>query len=620
MLDNMKFYSFVHKQIFVFIILNLSTAPGYVLVGYLYSSFYIALLWMLLVVLIAMWGYKLYRDYKKHDMDLREKERWLTKTKFYLFSASYVWTFMFVVYVLQDKIELHYVALSTQVGSSVVAATLLSSQKKLAIFTLASMMFPVVVYFIFINQVYGYLLSFFAIVLSMVLLYSSTNTFKYLYKSQYQAYHDYLTSLGNRRYFMELLESTIKRLKSKGGFSYFLLIDLDHFKTINDTLGHDVGDMLLKEVASRMKKLTLENNSTLLRLGGDEFGIISATYDEKDICLDTALKFSQKLLKAIKENYSIGDNNLYISASIGVTALNDVEVNANQFIKEADIAMYEAKHQGRDGVIMFSKDLSKKVELKLEIERLLHFSLENNEISLRFQPQINSDKTKSCEVLVRWNNAKLGYVAPDDFIPISEQNGYIIELGYFILEESFKVLKDWDERGVEFKTMSINISIVQMLHVSFIDDVKTLIEKYLTSNQLQKVIFEITETSLAQNIEQLIINMHILKKLGINFSLDDFGTGYSSLSYLARLPISELKIDKSFIDELRISKNGTIVKTILNIAKNMNLEVVAEGVEDEYEKNYLIENDCDILQGFYFSMPVTKDEFEKYLTTAVTKV
>ena len=481
-------------------------------------------------------------------------------------------------------------------------------------------MFPVLVYFILIDQTYAYLLAFFSIVLSAVLLYSSTNTFKYLYKSQYQAYHDRLTSLGNRRYFIEFLENTIKRLKSKGGFSFFLLIDLDHFKTINDSLGHDVGDMLLIEVSSRMKKLAAQNNSIVLRLGGDEFSIISGIFDDRKKCLKAALSLSQELLEVIKQNYNVEENSLFISASIGVTVLNDIEVNATQFIKEADIAMYEAKHQGRDGIIIFNKELSKKVELKLEIERLLRFSLENNEISLRFQPQINSDNTKSCEVLVRWNNLKLGFIPPDVFIPIAEQTGYIIELGYYILEESFKTLREWDEKGIEFKKMSINISILQMLNVGFIDDVKALIEKYLTSRQISKVIFEITETSLAQSVEELIVNMRALKELGINFSLDDFGTGYSSLSYLSKLPISELKIDKSFIDELRLTQDGTIVRTILDIAKNMKLEVVAEGVEEEFEKNYLIENNCDILQGYYFSMPITKEEFENYFPSSIRKI
>jgi diguanylate cyclase len=620
MLDNMKFYDFIHKQILVFIIINLSTAPGYLLIGYFYSSMYIEMLWFVAVLLISLWGYRLRINYLKNDMDVKEKEVWLTKTKFYLFFSSYVWTFMFVVYALQDKIELHYISLVTQIGISVVAATLLSSQKRLAIFTVVNLMFPVLVYFILIDQTYAYLLAFFSIVLSAVLLYSSTNTFKYLYKSQYQAYHDRLTSLGNRRYFIEFLENTIKRLKSKGGFSFFLLIDLDHFKTINDSLGHDVGDMLLIEVSSRMKKLAAQNNSIVLRLGGDEFSIISGIFDDRKKCLKAALSLSQELLEVIKQNYNVEENSLFISASIGVTVLNDIEVNATQFIKEADIAMYEAKHQGRDGIIIFNKELSKKVELKLEIERLLRFSLENNEISLRFQPQINSDNTKSCEVLVRWNNLKLGFIPPDVFIPIAEQTGYIIELGYYILEESFKTLREWDEKGIEFKKMSINISILQMLNVGFIDDVKALIEKYLTSRQISKVIFEITETSLAQSVEELIVNMRALKELGINFSLDDFGTGYSSLSYLSKLPISELKIDKSFIDELRLTQDGTIVRTILDIAKNMKLEVVAEGVEEEFEKNYLIENNCDILQGYYFSMPITKEEFENYFPSSIRKI
>ena len=219
-----------------------------------------------------------------------------------------------------------------------------------------------------------------------------------------------------------------------------------------------------------------------------------------------------------------------------------------------------------------------------------------------------------CEVLVRWNNEKLGEIGPEQFIPISEQTGFIIELGYFIIEESFKTLRDWEDRGIDTKQISINISMRQLFHSSFIHDVEKLCSKYLNRELSSKIIFEMTETSLAEDLEKLISNMNILKGLGIRFSMDDFGTGYSSLSYLRQLPIDELKIDKSFIIELDATKDGRdMVKTILNIAKNLNLTVVAEGIEEVSQKDFLTEEKCDILQGYYFSRPIDKNEFEKYL-------
>ena len=232
-----------------------------------------------------------------------------------------------------------------------------------------------------------------------------------------------------------------------------------------------------------------------------------------------------------------------------------------------------------------------------------------------YQPQLNAKKeVAGCEVLVRWNNEKLGEIGPDDFIPISEQTGYIIELGYYIIEESFKTLCDWDEKGLDVKQMSINISMRQFFHSSFIHDVENLCSKYLSKKLSSKIVFEMTETSVAEDIDKLISSMNILKGLGIRFSMDDFGTGYSSLSYLRQLPIDELKIDKSFIMGLDDTKDGRVmVKTILNIAKNLNLTIVAEGIEEESQQEFLIEEECDILQGYYFSRPIHKDAFEEYL-------
>ena len=403
--ENMSFYQFMHKQIFVVVMLFLGTGPGYILMGYLYTSMIEELVWFFGLFLISLWGIFLYQKYSR-DMTIEQKDRWLDNVRYFMFTYFSLWGVMFIVYVSKDDITLHYIGIATQLGSAVVAATILASQKKLVISAVLTLMVPLFLYFILIGETYSYLLAFFTLILSLVLLYAAKNTHDYLVKSRYQAYHDQLTSLGNRRYFVELLESSVKQNHDK--YTYLLLIDLDYFKTINDTLGHDIGDELLQEVSSRMKSLCKQYDNDVARLGGDEFCILSKSYYTKDECLSDAEKFSNELLNEIKRNYIIDGNHLYISSSIGISIINNPTLEARDFLKEADIAMYEAKNNGRDGIIIFNDKLCKLVERKLDIERLLHFAIEKNEISLVYQPQVDSDKKIiGCEVLVRWNNEKL---------------------------------------------------------------------------------------------------------------------------------------------------------------------------------------------------------------------
>jgi len=613
----------MHKQILVVISLFASTGIGYVYIGWLYSSLLPELLWFSVVLALSFWGYRLHRVFLENDLSIQKKEKWLGQLRYFLFSYFSIWTVMFLIYTSRSEIELHYVAIATQLGCAVVSATILVSQKKLAVITLASLMLPLTFYFIMVGEFYSYLLAFFTIVLSGVLLYASHNTFNYLIKSQYQAYHDSLTSLGNRRYFIELLTNAMKIQKQDHKYIYLLLIDLDHFKTINDTLGHDIGDILLREVAKRMAFLSKEYGNDVSRLGGDEFCILSASYDTEEECLGSASHFSEKLLGVIRENYRIEEHHLYISASIGVSIISNPNIEASSFIKEADIAMYEAKIQGRNGIIFFNDRLAKRVEWKLEIERLLHFSLSNNEISLNYQPQYNSEnEIIGCEVLTRWDNEQVGDVGPSEFIPISEKTGFIIELGYHILEQSFQMLKHWEEKGIYLQQMAINISIRQLFHHTFIRDVKELCDRYLTEEQCSKIVFEITETSVAEDVRQLIFNMRILQEYGIRFSMDDFGTGYSSLSYLRQLPINEIKIDKSFISQLTNTKGQeerSFVEAIFAIAKNLRLNIVAEGIENAEQQKFVVDQKCDILQGYYFSKPLKDDEFEKLFLGTKTR-
>jgi diguanylate cyclase (GGDEF)-like protein len=441
-----------------------------------------------------------------------------------------------------------------------------------------------------------------------------------LEKSNFQASHDHLTGLYNRRYFINYLEQKVENINYSQNVSFMMLIDLDRFKTINDSLGHDVGDKLLKVVASRIEHC-IGTDQILARLGGDEFVIVSQEFVSKEEAYDGAVLLANTLLSKLKETYIIDLHHLYISASIGIEIIEKGALSANRLIKEADIAMYEVKVQGRDGVVIFNELLAKRIESHLQIERNLHFALQNNEITLVYQPQLNAEESViGCEVLARWNNNTLGEISPDKFIPIAEQTGLIIEMGTFILEKSFITFASWAKKGIVLEQFSINISVRQLFHSSFIEEVEKLTIKYLTPELSGKLVFEITETVLVEDIEKVVAIMKSLTRLRINFSMDDFGTGYSSLSYLRAMPISELKIDQSFVANLgKESVDQTVVITILDMAKIFKLNVVAEGVETAEQLSFLHQNGCHIFQGYYFSKPLSYEDFEDFYLAKITR-
>jgi len=284
-------------------------------------------------------------------------------------------------------------------------------------------------------------------------------------------------------------------------------------------------------------------------------------------------------------------------------------------IKEADIAMYEAKAEGRDGVVNFNSLLAQQVDNNLEIERKLYFALKHGEVELHYQAQVNEkENIVGCEVLARWYNPDLGLISPMEFIAIAEKTGIIIELGNYILEEAFKTLQKWEDQGILLDQFSINISVRQLLNESFVYHVEHLCKKHLNNSTRKKIIFEITETLLAEDTNKVVKIINQLKKLDIRFSMDDFGTGYSSLSYLRELPIDELKIDRAFVKRLGESdSDGMMITTIFSLANIFNLTVVAEGVETGEQFRILLEHDCKIFQGYYFAKPMKQEDFEIHL-------
>ena len=612
-MNNQNTYAFLHKQIPVLIVLSIFPGLGYVLLGALHDIYLPALVWYGMVLLLSLWGFWLYLHFKPESMGRHQLKVWYRKIGIFYYIFFGLWLAIFLIYIRVDTYQLHYIAVFTEIGASVVAAILLYPDRRLYRPTLLALMLPLIIYFFLIGQLYSYILSAFAATLTWVLFYTAGSSHQLLMQTYHQASHDQLTGLYNRHFFIEYLQRLMNTLRDSGHYSYLLLIDLDHFKTINDSLGHDIGDTLLKEVSLRLQQ-HLPADHVLSRLGGDEFIITGAEYTDRQSCEARAMALSEELLASLKQSYIIERHHLYISSSIGVSLISADSDNANRFIKEADIAMYEVKATGRDGVFLFSDEMSARVEKKLEIERLLHFALENNEISLHFQPQLNAAGVIiGAESLARWNNEKLGSVSPAEFIPIAEQTGLIVELGNQILERAFAALRRWHDQDLHLEQLSINISIRQFMHHGFIDEIKRLSEQHLTAELLHHVVFEVTETLVAEDINRIIAIMQELHTLGIRFSMDDFGTGYSSLSYLKQLPIDEIKIDRAFVSKLdQDEEDQAMITTILKMAQVFGLSIVAEGVETEGQWRYLRERNCNYFQGYLFSQPLPAEEFSAF--------
>ncbi|MEA3370237.1 MAG: EAL domain-containing protein [Campylobacterota bacterium] len=429
------------------------------------------------------------------------------------------------------------------------------------------------------------------------------------HKVEYMAYHDSLTSLPNRLSIEEYLGNRLPIAKRSGSKIAILFIDLDRFKTINDTLGHDVGDELLIESAKRMRK-GLRDSDMLARVGGDEFVIViespSSDYSAAHVC--------EKILQLFAKPIQTQKHLLSISLSIGVSVYPDDHTNFKQLFKYADIAMYEAKDAGKNTYRYYQKELSVEAHIRLGMEQNLKSALQNSEIYMMYQPKysIIDRRVVGFEALVRWKSATLGDVPPDKFIPIAEDTGFIIEMGLFIFEQSCRDFLELKKHSKSIQTVSINISAVQLYQESFIEDIIKIVQD--VGINTKSIVLEITETHIMKNIQQSSQVLKELRELEFNISIDDFGTGHSSLSYLKLFPINELKIDKTFIDDLPHDKNDVAIsKSIITLSKAMGYVNVAEGIENEAQEQFLKENNCSIGQGYYFCRPKIKDDFIKFL-------
>lgn len=437
---------------------------------------------------------------------------------------------------------------------------------------------------------------------------------------QFLVYYDALTNLPNRRFLNQNIENVITTAQDNDHVGGLLFIDLDRFKNVNDSMGHHVGDALLVETSKRLLAC-LSDADIAVRMGGDEFvlliPVLGRTFEEAQ---SKVTLLAETLLSQLSKVFCLEQTDLFISASIGICLFPFEGANDAQILRQADTAMYEAKESGRNAYRFYRQEMQQQVSERAKLEKALHSAIGNNEFYLVYQPQVNQDgQLIGFEALIRWFNEELGLVPPNRFIPVAEEVGLIYSVGNWVLENVCQQLKIWQDMGLPstFKGVAINISPYQFAKECFVEIVCDVIERSEVDAGLLDL--EITEGMLVDNIASVAEKMWQLKEHNIRFSIDDFGTGYSSLRYLQHFPITQLKIDQSFVRDLTSDpQSHVIINTIVSMATHMNLSVLAEGVEYQEEKDILANMGCEKYQGYFFSKPVNADLATQYLSGDIT--
>ena len=424
------------------------------------------------------------------------------------------------------------------------------------------------------------------------------------------AFYDSLTQLPNRRLLMDRLQHLISVSNRNDSHSAILFIDLDNFKTLNDTRGHDAGDLLLIETASRLQTCVRESD-TVARLGGDEFVVVlEELSNDRDEALRQADRIAEKIRQLLSQPYHITDFEHHGSSSIGVCLFHGGDTTVKDLFKRADTAMYEAKTAGRNAVRFFDPAMQAILVVRMLLESNLRIALANNQFQLYYQVQVNSEgKLIGAEALLRWLHPDRGFISPAEFIPLAEETGLIIPIGLWVLETACSQIKQWEaNKETRHLTLAVNVSAKQFQQLDFVETLSAMIKHHQIDPTRLKI--ELTESTILDNVDATTEKMHELKKLGIAFSMDDFGTGYSSLAYLQRLPLNQLKIDQSFVRDLSHDENdATIVRAIISLGVNLGLNVIAEGVETSAQRAFLIAHNCYAFQGYYFSKPLPLEGF-----------
>ncbi|MCG8074233.1 MAG: EAL domain-containing protein [Candidatus Thiodiazotropha taylori] len=430
----------------------------------------------------------------------------------------------------------------------------------------------------------------------------------------YQATYDSLTALPNRRLLIDRLGQAQSRCRRHHHRGAVLFMDLDHFKTINDSLGHNVGDLLLQQVAERLTS-EIRDEDTASRLGGDEFIVLFSELDgNPQIAAQQARQGAEKIQSSLSKPYNISDNELHITPSIGIVIFPMDGASADDILKYADTAMYRAKEEGRNTIRFFLPGMQDAAEQQLRLQNDLRNALINDELSIYYQPQLDLDgNLVSVEALLRWHHPNHGQVDPRRFITVAEESGQILQISEWVLNQALLKIKHWSEQLQDPLNLAVNISAVHFHQASFADQIEELVTH--TGVDPRHLTLEIHEGTLVENFEEATEKVLKLKKLGVRFSIDCFGIGYASIAYIRRLPVDQLKIDRSFIRDISSDpKDAQLVQTIITMAQNMDIEVVAIGVETDAQLKFLRDKGCRIFQGYYFSHPLPVDQFESYLS------
>lgn len=430
----------------------------------------------------------------------------------------------------------------------------------------------------------------------------------------YLAYHDSLTGLPNRRYFLTHAERAIQRTRSTPGSIAVVLIDMDRFKSINDSLGHTFGDQVLKAVAERLKS-SIAPSHCVARMGGDEFLILM----DQVASMESILQQASGFIDGLNQPLVVDGREFRLTASAGIALYPQDGVDLDTLIRHADRAMYYAKEMGGSGFRRFQDMKKDKFRTNFLLETGLQQALEKQQFYLDFQPKVSlsSGRVTGAEALVRWKHPQLGVISPGDFIPIAEETGLIRQLDHWVLETACKQVKDWRQRGLALVPVAVNLSTIQFQQ----PDLVTSIQHVLDSEQLDAswLEIEITETTLMKNEEEAMKKLKLLRQMGIRVSIDDFGVGYSCLALLQHLEVDSLKIDQAFVRNMD-PKNVAIISTIIQLGHNLSLNVVAEGVETAEQMDFIRKNGCDEMQGFLFSRPVSPAQFEQLLSQSTPRV
>lgn len=428
----------------------------------------------------------------------------------------------------------------------------------------------------------------------------------------HMAEHDLLTGLPNRSLMAHRLEQSMTLAQRNNYQVALMFLDIDHFKNINDSLGHAIGDQLLQSVAKRLQSC-VRLSDTVSRYGGDEFVILlSEVKDPED-----AITIADKLISAMVTPHDIGGHSLHVTMSIGISLYPEDSQNVEALIRDADTAMYQAKRKGRNKYVKFTQDMNLRAVARQSIEQALHRALLNQEFVVHYQPKVNLEtgQITGAEALIRWQRSENNLILPIDFINIAEECGIMLPIGNWVMREACRQMQDWLNAGLSIRQIAVNVSATEFHNKGFFDGVQAILEETGLAPHLLEI--ELTESGLMQDIETTAI-LYALKELGVHIAIDDFGTGYSSLSYLRNFPIDTLKVDQTFVKDIKTSTSETIVTAIIAMGRSLNHRVVAEGIETQEQLDFLKNCNCAEGQGYFFSEALPAPDFASLLERSAT--